>query len=516
MALRRVAVASTDPGGYDQWYTSLSSAEASEQGDLVTLDRQLEIDCYPLTTPESGDIIIAGWTTDATRTIKLRAAPTQRHDGRWSTSAYRLVNTSTGSDHVLECRVPYVTIDGLQVEVAGNRSGDKFGIGVYWAIDDVTVQNCIVRYTGTAPAGSRRGLNYSGGTAIRVKFVNNLVYGFKRGADTGTHYGIYLYGKDVGTNLIYSNTVADCHIGIEASRDRTAKVTNNISIGCTTCFVMHASMVSGTGYNVSSDATANRGTNNKTGVTPTFVGAAGGDYRLASTDTVALDAGADLSADSYYPFSTDAIGATRAAPWSIGAFEVGVVVGGGAVTLAVQDASHAHASENPALSQAGTLAVQEAAHTQAADSPALTQGYVLSAQEALHSHGADSPLLTQANLLAVSDALHAHAAEAPVLTFGALLTLQDAIHAHGADSPALTQALILAIQDAMHGHTADGLTLTQAHVLAVLDALHAHTADTVYLGERVMLDLVELEVSLARRLEVTSSLARRLELTAEV
>ena len=151
-------------------------------------------------------------------------------------------------------------------------------------------------------------------------------------------------------------------------------------------------------------------------------------------------------------------------------------------TLAVADTAHAHAADSPALVQAHALAVADASHGHTADTPTLAVAGSLAVQSATHGHTAEAPSLVQAHTLTVADAVHGHSADSPVLSFGAILTVSDALHAHTAGTPTLTLADVLAVADALHSHTADSPSLVQANVLAVADALHGHTADTVVLG----------------------------------
>lgn len=107
------------------------------------------------------------------------------------------------------------------------------------------------------------------------------------------------------------------------------------------------------------------------------------------------------------------------------------------VSITVQDATHAHTADSPALTQANVLVAADALHAHAADSPALTQANQLVPQDALHGHTAESPALVQANVLAPADAVHAHTADNVGLVFGALLEVADALHIHITDSPTL-------------------------------------------------------------------------------
>jgi len=80
-----------------------------------------------------------------------------------------------------------------------------------------------------------------------------------------------------------------------------------------------------------------------------------------------------------------------------------------------------------------TMTIDSATHAHASDAVVLTQAGVLGAQDALHAHSVDGVTLIQAHALAVASASHAHAADTVALTQGYVLVPQDASHAHSAD-----------------------------------------------------------------------------------
>lgn len=86
---------------------------------------------------------------------------------------------------------------------------------------------------------------------------------------------------------------------------------------------------------------------------------------------------------------------------------------GGAANLTIQDAAHAHAADNLALTSDSTLATAEAAHAHAADNLALTTDSTLAVQDASHAHTADNLDLTVTGSsdLSIQDATHAHYAD---------------------------------------------------------------------------------------------------------
>jgi hypothetical protein len=153
----------------------------------------------------------------------------------------------------------------------------------------------------------------------------------------------------------------------------------------------------------------------------------------------------------------------------------------GAISLTVNDATHGHAVDAPALSQANTLTSNDGLHGHAADSPSLTQGHVLSSNEATHGHAVESPTLTQATVLSADEAAHGHTADSPALAQANVLTAHDATHAHLADVLDLIQANVLEVDDALHAQLADSPTLLAGFALSVSEATHGHLAESVSL-----------------------------------
>src|SRR4030042_547276 len=116
------------------------------------------------------------------------------------------------------------------------------------------------------------------------------------------------------------------------------------------------------------------------------------------------------------------------------------------------------------------LVIQDASHAHTAESPALIQHNILAIQDASNAHTADTIDLVQHNILAFGDAAHGHTAENVTLTAheaSIQLEIQNASHGHTADGISLTQHNALTIQNVSHAHTADGPALTPHNILAV-------------------------------------------------
>ena len=256
-----------------------------------------------------------GWTTGPNNYIRIYTTPTARHRGKWDSSKYRL-KTSTNWSIALLIEEDYIRADGLQISSEADNSD---GIWFNATLDgEKRISGNIIRNTAAIPSG---GITYDGNSqntsSIFIAY-NNLIY--------NTQNGIYL-GIPVNpvTVKVYNNTVYNAPTESSWSRayyywgpETNAYFKNNIGLNSSAGY-------SGEDYsggfgnhsnNISSDATSpDIAYRSKTVL---FVDLINGDFHLAPTDTVAKDAGADLSADANLPFSTDIDGQNRSPSTSSG------------------------------------------------------------------------------------------------------------------------------------------------------------------------------------------------------
>lgn len=292
-------------------YTSLSAAEAGEQADLVSLDRQLDIECYSF--EDTTQVTISGSTVDATRYIRVYTPSTERHDGKWNTSKYRVNITSGWASFFVGFNIAtnYTRIEGLQVSGSPTTTG-RTAFGSNAAVNNVRLNNNVVRLIAGGNASCvALSLTCSGvGTINRV--WNNVIYG--DGIGTGMSISAGDFNAD---SYLYSNTVYNFGTGITSGGGNAKFAKNNLVNGCTTCY--SGSFNAASSNNISEDATSpNSGLRS---LDVTFVDEAGFDLHLASGDTAAKDAGTDLSADGTIAFSDDIDSQTRSGTWDIGADE---------------------------------------------------------------------------------------------------------------------------------------------------------------------------------------------------
>jgi len=288
-------------------YTSLASWEATEQKDLVAADETHVADCRSSAgSANTANLLVFGWTTDATHTITVRAVGDNRHKGVWDSSLFRM-EMALNSENAITIGQACI-IEGIQLTVKDSTAASMYGVQVLALAmgGDVTVKDCILRGKSAASGIGIFALPSSGD----VFMVNNIVYDW----DGSGGFGIFA-NNTADDPYAYNNTLYDCESGIGTVTGLVAK--NNVVQSSTTGY---AGTFAGGSANNLSDQADSPGSNAKNSVTLTFNDIAGDDFHLDVTDTDAIDTGVDLSADAAFSFSDDIDGHTRkAATWDRGA-----------------------------------------------------------------------------------------------------------------------------------------------------------------------------------------------------
>lgn len=302
-------------------YSTLSSAEAGEQADLVALDRQLDIECYSMN--DTTNVLISGWTTDATRYIRIFTPSGERHDGKWNTGKYNLV-TGGANVYTFDNTEDYVRIAGLQIENTNNRSSIRISGTALAASSDMRIEDCVIR------GGGLTGNNGIGTVLLSTGLVsvrNSVIYGSRSvglvcSGSTApvdnctiaacTTYGISRSGGTLTLQNVYS--------GGNGTDDYTGAIAS-----LTTCAHSSASVFTGSTASIAHDTT-------------NFTNVTGGseDYHLVSGASATLKTGGtDLSGT----FTTDIDGETRS-DWGIGADEIVAAPGGLAIPICMYHYVH--------------------------------------------------------------------------------------------------------------------------------------------------------------------------------
>lgn len=309
-------------------YTSLSAWEAGRQGDLVSSDCIEIAECYSLEDTTTVDI--DGWTTDATRYIKVATTSSARHGGVWSTSAYRMVMDNT---YAFTIRESHVWLDGIQITLTNPSAGLYYIRTVGLSnTDTLKISNTIFKGHGNSSYNIGLCPTVVTGSLPTMYVWNSLFYGSGNSENsyfnvTGANDVVYIYNS----TFILGGTNVTAGVRREAG---TLTCTNVFAGGCYSGRAFFGTITCN--YCASSDASAddNGGTGNiinKAIDTDTFVNVTAGseDYRLA-TDGLSPLVNAGTSDPGSGLFSDDITYTIRSGTWDIGAHEY-VAAGGGFV-----------------------------------------------------------------------------------------------------------------------------------------------------------------------------------------
>ena len=295
-------------------YSSLTAWESAKQADIVAADQIQAAECYIF--EDTSQLTIDGWTTDATRRIKIYTPSSQRHNGVAGTG-YRI--QAAGFADAILIRENDVDIDGI-AGTQGTFPNDFILLNNSSAVYNVNITKC---FADGAGAG-RYPIEISAASSTSKVYISNTLL-----INWSANGGIVLSTANA-TVYLYNIAMEDCGTGaftFGVSRSAGTLVAKN----CLIDSVSHgASAVDFTGTfdaastnNLSSDGTA-PGSNAQLNKSPVYVNESGDDFTLSSSDTTAKDLGANLSSDSNLAVTDDILGTSRPqnSVFDIGAFEV--------------------------------------------------------------------------------------------------------------------------------------------------------------------------------------------------
>lgn len=315
--------------GANAAYANLNAALLANEGDLVTADEVLEIQC----SGNADGVVIPststdGYTTDATRFVRIRPAPGQEHGGAWNTGVYRYVMSATSGGIIFQIR--NLVVDGLQIEYAStvNSNRNLMVCSGSFTDGDLDIRRCLFRVTGSTTANRTMLVLSATG---QTRKVSNCVFYVPSGVTIsgGTRRAINASGL-TGNSIIHNCTIDANRLGVGIQvTNGVCVVRNTVAFGTSNDFLESApgSFGSGCEFNVSGDTSA-PGSNASVSqvLTDTFADIAANDYALVSGDTVLKDTGTTLTADATLPVTDDVIGTSRpkGAAFDVGAFEFDV------------------------------------------------------------------------------------------------------------------------------------------------------------------------------------------------
>gem|GEM_PF-1249474 len=299
--------------------------------NLVALNVTLNIPCYYDNGPDTTSVLLSTATTSAANFIRIYTATSttevnqsQRHDGKWTDTAYRLVVTNAQGIDALN-RVNFFRIDGLQIRIIASSASSVQGIRITGKlatdVTDLQISNNLIQGVLSGSVNSSVGIYAYANAGNNIAHIwNNIVYGFINGSNTGVG-GI----RNVGlTMYVYNNTMFNNYSGFISQNPSTTTLKNNIVQGLTASYgyVGYGTFTASSTHNIPSyfDAAIS---NPISSVTVAFADIANNDFHLVSGDSAAKDQGVNLSSDPENPFSADIAGLTRpyGSAWDIGAVE---------------------------------------------------------------------------------------------------------------------------------------------------------------------------------------------------
>jgi hypothetical protein len=314
-------------------YTSLAALVAGYAKDLVTADEQLTVKCRCTGGTADGAVTVNGFTTDATRFIKIWTDPSEsyRHAGTYpSGNKYRIEGSGSGS--TLQLSDNNIYIIGVAIGVTVTTTSQS--IGVY--ASSVTsgarhhISQCYIKLLSRSSTGTPVGIRILDSDVLPY-FYNTTVCGFINEAGT-SGYGIHLQVS--GTSRIFNCTLFGNYIGLYRESG-TSYATNTISAN-------NADDFNGTitiDYCASDDGDGTNAVDISPGATEAddwaevFTDYANGDFSLKNFTGTQKVIGMGVDDPGSGLYSDDILGNARSSVWDIGAFEYVASGGGTSVTL---------------------------------------------------------------------------------------------------------------------------------------------------------------------------------------
>lgn len=302
-------------------YTSLSNWESGTENtgisalvrnfdggnrNIVTNNEYWNIACYRST--DATQLGIAGWTTDATRRMRIytpyatsEVGTTQRHLGvnsgvRFIYNNFISIDEGAPVNLNLDYEGIVFTVSATACQSVQYQQGTADALG--------NIKDCVfVGRDGSGCGARTQGIvlstNYSG----TVKISNCIFYNFDgSGANTGAgrHEALLV---DAGTAYVYNCTDYGSNYSYVRAGG-TYVVKNSVS------YLSDSDGFGGifdaaSDYNLSDRAADAPGANSKNSATVSFLNTGSLNFHLNSGDTGAGNSGTDLSADANLPVTTD-------------------------------------------------------------------------------------------------------------------------------------------------------------------------------------------------------------------
>ena len=308
-------------------YTTLSTWEAGEQGNLVSADEIRTAECYDdWGSGLNNSVAVAGSTTDSTRFMKITVANGHRHDGTPQSGFF--IYTSKSFSGAVSSTDAYTVVEWLDVTNTSTTLGIAFNTSGAAQSTSSHIK-CI-------------------GAADSVVFntihrcVSCLAWGIGNGFITPAGTGARYLSNCVAANLVLGFKFAADNSGVE--------VKNCVAYNCTTSYENGGYVSASSTHNATSTGSddAPGGDSVISVDSADFVDASGNDFHLASGSAL-IGVGTNLYSD----FTTDIDGDTwpSSGAWDIG-FDYYVAAGGAPTITALSARSITATSAQPRITYA--------------------------------------------------------------------------------------------------------------------------------------------------------------------
>jgi hypothetical protein len=233
--------------------------------DLVSGNLALEIACYATGSADTSFVNITGWTTDASHTITIQTPSSDRHDGKWTDSAYRL---EVSGGPCLKSSVGDLVISGLQLYCSADAATDVAAVSLDGTSVNgrVEVSETIIRLDGADGSGERLGISAPDVGTVSLVVKNIVLYDL--GSGTDRHAGLLVEDTSL-TARVLSTTIVGGAFGIRQTAGAVSAI-NTIAVGSGTAG-FSGMFQSESASNAADDGTA-PGTGSFPGTTPPFSG----------------------------------------------------------------------------------------------------------------------------------------------------------------------------------------------------------------------------------------------------
>lgn len=329
MATEVTVIVDPDGGaGYD--YTSLAAAIAGEARNLVTADEQLTIKCRCTGGTADGEVTIDGFTTDATRYVKIWTDPSESY--RWcdagrgadrrkypsSGNYYRIEGTAT-SGSIISNRDDLVHLVGLAVKLT-LPSGTARAVTTYLIGSTTYIDKCYILGDCTGTGGAVGYYDYSHDSYHYI--TNTVITGFKSQSNTTDQHFVGV-SCGYGSVYVYNCTICDCGWAVWAT-------SNSDTVDVVNCAIfnnfgdVYSTYVDLVDYNATDQSAGThnvRWLNGSTDWDNVFTDYANGDFSLKNFTGTGKIIGMGTDNPGSGLYSDDILGNARTSTWDIGAFE---------------------------------------------------------------------------------------------------------------------------------------------------------------------------------------------------